>query len=267
MARRNQRWNVKFLRKAGRALTRLSIRFIPLGIVIAVLSFVFFGVRQMVEADPYFHVERVSVFPSGLLNSSEYRFLGDETRARSLLEIDLKKISRNLEKNPKIKQANVVRSLPDRINIFLKARLPFVQVQLKPDGPYYSVAEDQLILSKQKSRQPDLMVLEDFSAQKKVYSAGLLYQNIHFHELSPLFESLKHDAILSTETVSRVKMDQLGNLSLILNDGIELKIGQGLALSEGARLVLGSVLRSNERNQILYVDLRYRDMIVKKKTQ
>lgn len=264
--RRARKWNFKFFRKPGRFLMKLGFRAIPLGLMAAALCFIFFGVRQMLHADPYFRIERITVFPSGLLNSSEYRFLEDETRGRSLFEIDLRKMSKNLEKNPKIKRAEVVRILPSQLNVFLTTRLPFIQVQLEPEGPYYSVADDQLILSRVEAPHPNLMVLEDFNVQKKSYSMGTFYQNKYFQELFRIFESLKSDPLLNQETVSKLGMDHLGNLTLILKDGIELRIGKELTLSEGARLVLASVLRSKERSQILYVDLRYRDMIVKKKS-
>jgi cell division septal protein FtsQ len=69
------------------------------------------------------------------------------------------------------------------------------------------------------------------------------------------------------QNVSKLSMDQLGNVTLVLQDGIELRAGRVLDLSENARAVLSSLLNSETRNQILYVDLRYRDMIVKKRTQ
>lgn len=221
----------------------------------------------MLHADPYFQIEVIKVFPSGILTESEHQFLESEARGRSLLDINLKEISERLERNPKVKRAEVVRSLPKQLSVFIATRSPFIQVKFKEGGSYYLVASDQLVLSAQNSPRPDLAVLEDFGASKKSYSVGSLYQNKDFHLLFELLETLKTDSFLAKQNVSKLSMDQLGNITLVLQDGIELRAGRVLDLSENVRAVLNSLLNSETRNQILYVDLRYRDMIVKKKTQ
>ncbi len=219
----------------------------------------------MLHADPYFQVERIAVFPSGLLTNSEYQFLEGQARGQSLIELDLKRISKSLERNPKIKRAEVVRILPNQLNVFLATRAPFIQIQSKEGGPYYSVSTDQLIVSVEASPKPDLIILEDFNSEKKIYSVGTFYQNKHFRSLLSLLEFAKSDPALGSETISRLAMDQLGNITLILSDGVELKTAGELALPASSRTVLKSLLKSEERNQILYIDLRYRDLIVKKK--
>lgn len=221
----------------------------------------------MVHANPYFLVERITVFPSGLLTNSEYQFLDRQARGMSLLELDLKKISGNLERNPKIARAEVVRILPNQINVFLTRRTPIIQIQLKPKGPYYLVARDQMVLLVEETPVPELEVLEDYSSAKKSYSLGSLYQNKYFQSLSSILDSIKEDPILSSETVAKLTMDELGNITLMLNDGIELKTAGTLRISPNAKAVLGSLLKSDQRNQILYIDMRYRDLIVKRKSQ
>ncbi len=267
VGRRSQKWNFKLVRKTFLAFFGMMLKTIPFGIAFGIVCLIFFGVRQMLHADPYFQVERITVFPSGLLTSSEYQFLDNQTRGRSLLEINLKDISRSLERNPKIKRAEVVRILPNQLNVFLATRLPFVQVRLREGGPYYSVASDQLIVSIQELPKPDLVILEDFNSEKRNYSVGALYPNKHFRSLFGIFEATKRDLALNSETISKLAIDQLGNVTLVLNDGIELKTNGEIVLLQNTREVLRSLLKSEERNQILYIDLRYRDLIVKKKSQ
>ena len=159
-----------------------------------------------------------------------------------------------------------IKLLPKQLSIFIATRSPFIQIQLKEGGSYYLAASDQLVLSAQSSPRPDLLVLEDFGSAKKSYSVGSLYQNKDFYLLFDLLEALKTDPLLGKQNVSRLSRDQLGNLTLIFQDGIELKIGKSVSFPESARAVLRSLLNSEDRNQILYIDLRYRDMIIKKKS-
>ena len=267
MRRHTQKWNFKALRKLTRLLLGIALKAFPLGLVLGVACFIFFGVRQMLHADPYFQVERITVFPSGLLSNSEYQFLERQARGRSLLELNLKQISRSLERNPKIRRAEVIRILPNQLNVFLATRSPFIQVQLRANGPYYLVADDQLVVSIQQTPEPELMMVEDFNSEKRAYSVRTLYQNKYFRSLFSIFESVKADPILRSETVSKLTVDQLGNVTLVLSDGIELKTNGQWALSASARTALSSLLKSGERAQILYIDVRYRDLIVKKKSQ
>lgn len=243
------------------------LRALPSVLFVGSISFIGFGVRQMLHADPYFRVERVGVFPQGVLTPSEYQFLERQAAGHNLIEIDLKQVSEHLERNPKVKRAQVTREFPGALHVFLSVRLAFIQVQLKERGPYYLVADDQLILSAQETPRPDLVILQDVTSEKKTYAPGTLYQNQYLHRLSHILESLKADPVLSQENISQLSMDQLGHVTLILNDGIELKVGSEVSLSEGSQVVLGSLLKSEERNDILYLDLRYRDIIVKRKTR
>lgn len=264
--RRSRLLNARGFKKAIFGLSALLGKGLPWGLAFGLVGLLSLSVKQMLHADPYFQVELIKVFPSGVLTGSEHQFLEAQTRGRSLFDINLKEISRHLERNPKVKRAEAVRALPKQLSIFIATRSPFIQIQLKEGGSYYLAASDQLVLSAQSSPRPDLAVLEDFGSAKKSYSVGSLYQNKDFYLLFDLLEALKTDPLLGKQNVSRLSRDQLGNLTLIFQDGIELKIGKSVSFPESARAVLRSLLSSEDRNQILYIDLRYRDMIIKKKS-
>ena len=265
--RRTSKWNSKLFRKFGPLFFQFLGRLVPFGITAGIIGFMFINVRAMLYADPYFQASQITVFPSGVLNDPELRFLEREVRGKSLIEINLKAISQSLERNPNVKRAEVDRIFPDQLNIFLTTRLPFIQVQLKQGGPYYLIASDQLILGIENEPRADLMALEDFSSERKTYSAGTLYSNKYFQNLFGIFQSLTLDPLLRTEAISKLAIDPAGNVSIVLKDGIELRAGGRLMLSDATRAVLNSLLKSESRSDILYIDIRYRDIIVKKKSQ
>jgi len=238
---------------------------LPFGIASFLILFLFFGVRQMLHADPYFQVEKITVFPAGILSEAELHFLEVKTKGKSLIDINLKELSQNLERNPNVERAEVVRILPKQLNIYVMKRLPMLQIQLRPDGPYYFISNDQLVTAIQEQARPDLLVLEDYGSPKKNYSVGMLYQNPHFASLRSILNSIRNEPIFRRELLTKLTTDNMGNVSLFLKDGLELKMGKQLNLSEGAQMALNSVLKSQERNEMLYLDLRYRDIIVKKK--
>ena len=266
MRRRRNKFNLKFLRKFFFRLVPIFLKGLPFGIVSFLILFLFFGVRQMLHADPYFQIERITVFPSGILNNLELRFLEDRTRGKSLLEINLKELSQSLERNPKVERAEVVRVLPKQLNVYLIKRMPMLQVQFKPKGSFYLISSDQVITAVNDQSRPDLLTLEDYQSNKKNYSVGMLYQNSHFEALRDIFMSIQNMPCLRNENLIKVTTDGMGNVSLFLKDGLELKMGKTLNLLPASQMVLGSLLKSKDRSEYLYLDLRYRDIILKKKT-
>ncbi len=266
MPRRRNKLNFKFLKRWARSFISIIWKSLPFGIASFFILFLFFGVRQMLHADPFFQIEKITVFPAGILNASELHFLEVKTKGKSLLEINLKELSQNLERNPKVERAEVVRILPRELNVYLIKRIPMLQVQTKPNGPYYLISKDQVITAINKQARPDILILEDHNASQKKYSVGMLYQNSNFESLHNIFILIQNETSLRKENLIKMTTDQMGNISLFLKDGLELKVGKELNLSPAAQMVLGSLLKSKDRSGYLYLDLRYRDIIIKKKT-
>ena len=266
MVRRRRKWNFRSLKRVTRNFTSLVWKGLPFGIISFLVIFLFAGVRQMLHADPYFQIEKITVFPAGILNSQELNFLESRANGRSLLEINLKELSEILERNPKVERAEVVRVLPKQLSVYLIKRRPMIQVQLQTGGGYYLVSHDQVVTAVMKHARPDLLVLEDYDSPKKKYSVGMYYQNPNFESLRSLFLDLRNEASFRNENITRMTTDKAGNISLFLQDGLELKIGKRFGLAQSSRFVLGSLLKSRERVEYLYLDLRYHDIIIKKKT-
>lgn len=266
MVRRRNRFNLKFLRKFIHRFSSVFFKGLPLGIASFLILFLFFGVRQMLHADPYFQIERITVFPSGILNQAELRFLEAKAKGKSLLGINLKELSHSLERNSKIERAEVVRVLPKQLNVYLIKRMPMLQVQFKRNGSFFLISSDQVVTAINNQSRPDLLILEDYQSSKKTYSVGMLYQNSNFELLRNIFMSIQNVPCLRNENLIKMTTNSTGNISLFLKDGLELKMGKELNLSEASQMVLGSLLKSRDRSEYLYLDLRYRDIILKKKT-
>lgn len=228
---------------------------------------VFLGVRGRLYADPYFQIERISVYPPHLLSEADERFLTSELSRKNLLRVNLRAISRALEKNPGIQRAEAVRSFPDQLKVFLTPRTPFVQVQNTARGPYYFVSEDRIIVSVSKTPGRGFRTVEDFWMGKKSYAPGMVYPNPYFAEWKRFFDWFDRDPILKSEAPSRFSVDHLGNMTAVLKDGIELRFGRFPGFQGDAAAILRPLLRSEERKKILYFDFRYQDVIVKKKPQ
>lgn len=244
---------------------RLTIKGIPVFVLIALVWFLNAGIDRMLHADPYFQVSRVTVFPTGILTNAEYRFLEEKTLGRSLLDVNLGKVSESLERNPRVKRAEVTRVFPQELGVVITPRLPLVQIQFGGQGAYYQVARDQVLISMQTTPDPELIILEDYSSPAKSRSVGRIYHNQHFAKLTQVLNFVAQDSLFRGERVTRLAIDQLGNWSILFNDGIEIKLGKEPHFSDEQRVVLKALLQSSERSSLAYVDARYPDVVVKRK--
>lgn len=266
MSRRRKRLNLRFFRNWFKSILSLAVKSFPWATGSLIVFFLFVSVRQMVHADPYFQIEKIKVFPTGILTASEIQYLESKTQGKSVLELNLNELARTLERNPKVERAEITRVLPKQLSVFLVRRLPILQIILTARGPYYLVSNDQLVTSIQQMSRPEYIILEDFESKKKKYSIGMLYQNSHFDALEKLYSQIQSDEFLRKETVTRMTIDKGGNFSIFLKDGLELKVGHEISLTPSTEMVLRSLLKSRDRSEYLYLDLRYHDIIIKKKS-
>jgi len=247
-------------------MIKIGLKGLPAFVIFAVMWIGVFAMHQMLTKNAYFQVARIKVFPSGVLTAGEYEFLEKVTRGKSLFETDLNLLSRVLERNPRVKSAQIARNFPHEIRVFVTPRQPTMQVQVHAQGPYYLLDDDQIVLAELKRPDQELFIVEDYDAKDKIYLPGQKYRNPYFDDVTHLLEFIKSDPIMRKESVSRGGIDRLGNWSVTLTDGTKIKIGRQFKLSTDKRAVIEAILGSSERRNVLYIDARYRDIVVKKKS-
>ncbi|OGW88582.1 MAG: hypothetical protein A3A73_03990 [Omnitrophica bacterium RIFCSPLOWO2_01_FULL_50_24] len=238
---------------------------IPFVIFFFTLWLVSFGVKHMLHADPYFQISRVTVFPSSILTHSEYRYLDEVTRGKSLVEVNIEHISRVLERNAKVERAEVRRQFPKELEVVITERKPWILVRFKKSGSWYAVGNDQIVTGVLREPISGLLVLDDEVGKQHNLSPGGLYENPYFGDLTQLFKMIRSESALRRETVSRMNVDRLGHWTLVLKDALEVHIGRPTLLAPAKSAVLKAILESKERDSLAYVDTRYPDIVVKKK--
>ena len=265
---------VRFKWVRGRSIKRFfrifrsyGKRILPLTLLVFVGFALFFGIRGAIQADPYFKVERVSVYPSGVLSNAEYKLLEHTILGKNFFSVNLQPLSRQLEKNLMVKKAEVVRALPNEVKIFLTERKPIFEVQLKLKGVFYGIADDRVVVEAKDRPKRGLLVVHDYDSVANQYQVGSFYDEDRYLLILGLLKKLREMAVLQEERVIGAKIDRMGGICLILADGVEIILGKRIELSDNLKTVLGSLLGSSERRNIRYIDLRYQDVIVKRKSE
>ncbi len=226
---------------------------------------IFLGIRQDLYADPGFLIQNVEVSPQGSLPAEKIQELEQQYLGQSLFKISLRRAAETIEQDPKIREARIIREFPKTLRIEILARKPSIQIQLSPKGPYYAAGEDGVILNTEFARNENKVLIEVFEAQKNQLEIGKPSNLPGFREAWRLARAFWAHPLGKTESIDRIRLDHLGNVSLVLRKGPELRFGRQPMKKIYALDTVGPLLRGSDRDRIIYIELQYQDLIVRRK--
>ena len=119
---------------------------------------IFWGIHEELYADSGFLVQNVAVVPEGVLLPERIQELEKSYLGQNLFKISLRRAAESIERDPKIREARVIREFPKTLRVEIASRSPLVQIQLTPRGPYYAVGEDGVVLDTRLGRDENLLL-------------------------------------------------------------------------------------------------------------
>ena len=253
---------VKFVAGVLQAMFYFIWKTLPLTLALGFFYLTFFGVHRFLYADPYFQIRMVKVFPKGILNAEEYGILERRCANSSILDFDLKDLADFIEANPRVKQAKVYRHLPSELEIFIVPRTPLVELRLSPKGDYYELDQDGVVMAKSKMPDPALVTLEHFDYSKKSLNIFDFYDYDAYKKLPGILETFRQNKVTAEETISKIAVDHLGNYSIFLLNGPELKICQNVTENLLKLNAIGDLMNTGKRSEIEYMDLCLDDVVI-----
>ncbi len=235
-------------------------------ILMGIVGFgIFWSIRENLYADSGFLVQRLEVSPEGAFSRERMGELEKLYLNQNLFTVSPRKVSRQLLQDPRIREARVTRAFPRTLKIEVLDRNTFAEVQLSAQGPYYLIAEDGIVLGVEIGRNPALRFIEAFDSQTPPLVKGKRFNDSGFKEMVALIRAWTRHPLGRSEKIERIRLDHLGNVSLALEKGPELRFGRDPLKKLNTLDSLISLLRGPDRNQIIYIELQYQDLIVKKK--
>jgi len=238
---------------------------VPVLIIAGIFYFSFFSVKDLLSADAYFQIASLKIFPRGILTEQEYQALERRSTGVNLLKADLRKLTAMIEKNPKVRQASVIRKLPNELEIFLTPRKAARQLKTSPRGAYYTLGEDGIVMAVSDVRDPALLQLLHFDYPVKKFALLDRYQDAALRKLDSVINALSQNDATKKEKISTVSVDKTGSFSVAFSDGVEILLRDTGDLTNQKMMALGNLLQSEERQLIAYIDLRHLDIILKYK--
>jgi cell division protein FtsQ len=248
-----------------RLLTKGILKGAPLFLFGAVGFLVFWAIRENLYADPGLQIQAIQVVPHGGLSEAKFKGLQEAYLGKNLLKLSLRDVAEFIELDPKILEARVSREFPKTLKIEIAERTPFAQFQLEGKGAYYATAEDGVVLDDGSGRDKNLLLVEVSDAPGSQPRKGKKFPLPGFEAGVKAAKAFRTHPFAQSESLERLRLDHLGNVSLVLKDGPELRLGRD---PMGKLYMLESLvplLKGAERKEIIYMELQYNDLVVKKK--
>ncbi len=240
-------------------------KLLPLVILIAIMVFIGWGVKEILYSDAHFKVQEVKVLPPNVLSTQSIQALEAKIVGRNILTIDLKNIAALLEVNQEIQTAKVVREMPSTVRIEIKRRQPVAFVQFKSNGPFAIAAEDGYILEIASRADGSMVVIENYGDVIRDPKIGSRVANKGYREALRFLENFKKNKMSRQEGITRLSLDYLGNVTVTLGGGPDFRLGRKpsdrLNFMEKAMYLF----QTEDRANVEYLDLQYDRVIVKRK--
>lgn len=249
-------------------MVRVTGRLLPVAILSALFYLGFMRVRDALYADPSLDVRQIQVTPEGFLPAAVKTELDQQWIGTNIFAADVRKISAFLAKDPAILKADTVKKFPGTLNVQITPRLPFARITFAKGGQAAVISEDGFVLSllgaKDEFKGPSL---DAFESEWKVPVKGKQMAVKGLDQAVEFYRQFQYHPMAASESITRLSLDYLGNLTITLGAGPDVKLGRKPLEYLNSLHKLDPVLDPAERAKIQYVDLQFEDVIVKKRTR
>lgn len=237
----------------------------PLVLLVLLGSAIFWGIRQELYADPGFTVKNVEFFPQGALTPERVQELERNFVGQNLFKVSLQDVARQLERDPRIRQARVSRRFPKVLRIDIAHRQAFAQIKLNPSGPFYTVGEDGFVLGPAGPRQEVLLLVDAVGLGLAKPSVGSKPALPGFTDGVDLVRAFWEHPFSQSELLHSLRLSRLGEATLVLEHGPELRFGRHPLKKFNSFEAALPLLRGPERGRLVYIEFQYQDLIVRKR--
>ena len=235
-------------------------------ILAGVLLFLFMGMRNYCCSSDAFILNTINFTKTSYLTRDLLIKESGITFGENVFSLDIERASKQIEKMPRVKSAVIVRRLPDTLEFNIVERKEFAQIKVPMRNKFYLIDRDGMVLDPVLSEERDnLVTIETKFTNKSYLEPGKRFYSPAIEKAFQLIEVCSAENVLTNEKVSQISIDTGDNITLILSDGINIKLGANPSSCLKKLESLDDVLSGAMRESIEYIDLRFKDLIVRKK--
>lgn len=244
-----------------RSAAKLKLRRLPVklvGMIIIVffaLNFTIKYLNRSLRSLDYFKIKEVLVNEG---QSEEFRYL----EGHNIFNLDLIKESQEIAKlYPLYKKIKLVRILPNRLFVEFVKRDPTAIIKLYR---YFCVDKEMVLFdSPDDIHRQDLPIITGLETKLFGPQVGKEYNIPELTLALEIIKEFRRNRRLSDYKIKTVNVKKLSHTDFILSAGPEVKIGQDY-IRKKIDLLSGLLIQlKNEQNNINYIDLRFKEPVIK----
>jgi cell division protein FtsQ len=245
----------------------MLIRCIPLAVIAVLLFIGFITIKKYLYADDYFVITNLRITTDRVYPKEDVALRGNITSGESIFAIDVKKIAAALKADSRVKDVQVRKLFPNTLDITMSIRQEYAYLTMPDKQRFYLMDREGYIISLHdvQGLKPEFPVIVDGSTLRKRIPLGSKHLTGNVSNSFFVLEYLKSEGYFATLDVREITIDRLNSLSLIIRDGLEIKLGNTRLIENMQKLPHVIKIFEDEKNvKFKYIDLRFDDIIVKK---
>ncbi len=250
-----------FSLKVAGGLRKFLLSSLPYLLSLALVGVLFGAVIAYAVNSSTFLLEEVRILNAGTLTSEQAFQFCELRKGENLIALDLVNVQQVIKRrHPEFKEVRVRRVLPNRVEVLLKRRTPTAQVAF---SKFVQIDKDLVILpGSALAPFRNLTVIEGTPIPREGLTVGVTIRDTATKKAIKLMDIIKRSNVLRKHVLTKIDIGDSKNLSLFVDQDIEIKIGNSHLIE---RLkILDQTLKTIEldRSKIRYIDLRFDDVVI-----
>lgn len=246
------------------ALGRTLRAILSVAPVVCIFFLVIHGVKGYLFADVLFSLSEFRVETDGILSQGEVARIGGIRLGDNVLALNLREATRRLEADRRIKQAVLMRVLPNELVAVIQERREFVRTRMAPAGTPVVMDEEGFLLGPAVEGN-HLALLQDLRPQARLLFRGERYQDPRLLRIVfALKEKAEKEPLLGGQKVIQVDVHSSSRIDVVLEGGLEIRMAEAFERDwqklDALRPYLAKAVGDLE-----YIDLRFQNVVAKRK--
>lgn len=220
--------------------------------------------RVFITESPYFKIDKVEIAIIGKasLTDRTVRELLAIQKGKSIFEVDLKAARDGiLLRYPEIKALVINRAFPNKLILKIRPRRPVAQVAIS-SGFYLIDGEGVLLPIMRGLVFEDFPIIRGINKRLSMMDVGKRYDYLGLKRALALLRVINYMKFSQEHQIHMIDISDEKNLSLYIEDGIEIKIGGEKFGERLNRFNKTFDAGKVDKTRIGYVDLRFGDVII-----
>lgn len=207
---------------------------------------------------PYFSVKKISIVDIGHASGIEASDLARIYKGRNIFTIDIKSLSSRIKDDHFFIKEVVVRIVfPDMLEISILSRVPIAKIKSKG---YLLIDSAGMVLPPRLANE-ELPVITGVSLWVRP-RVGEKIKNQKIKNALILLKALEENSVIRKYGLEKINARDARDLSFFLKNGIEVKIGDEEFPTRIKRLSTTLSDVSLDKDNIRYIDVRFRDVVI-----